>query len=107
MALEPTARHQRILTSLRQGDLLWEVPGQPYFTQYNERTGKHARVHLSVLEAMEEAGWIRRVSEEPSAHKLDFWQVTPEGRHVAGQFPVERKSHSLPKEPNSSTRRSA
>ncbi len=87
----PTIRHQRILAGLHTGDLLWEVPAQPYFTQYNERTGRQNRVHNDVLVEMERFGWIQRVSQDPSAHKLDFWEITREGCTLMEAFLLHKK----------------
>ncbi len=87
----PTLRQQRILAGLHTGDLLWEVPAQPYFTQYNERTGRQNRVHKDVLVEMERFGWIQRFSQDPSAHKLDFWEITAEGRRLLEAFLSHRK----------------
>jgi len=78
----PNLRQERILAGLHTGDLLWEVPAQPYFTQYNERTGRQKRIHKDVLLEMERFGWIQRFSQDPSAHKLDFWGITAEGRRL-------------------------
>ena len=87
-----TARHRRILSSLSHDDLLWEVPGQPYFTQFNERTGKQVRVHVDVLEQMERLGLIRRYRQSQSAHKLDFWEITAQGREALRLFTSDRKT---------------
>jgi len=75
-------RLRRILSGLSHDDLLWEVPGQPYFTQFNERTGKQARVHIDTLAQMEQMGLIRRHRQSESAHRLDFWEITAEGRET-------------------------
>jgi DNA-binding HxlR family transcriptional regulator len=89
-----SARHRRILTGLSHEDLLWEVPGQLYFTQYNERTGKQARVRVDTLEQLEQQGLIRRQRQSQSAHKLDFFEITPQGREVVKTFAADRKSAS-------------
>jgi len=91
------ARHRRILTRLSCGDFLWEIPGQLYFAQYNDRTGRQIRVHLGTLEQMESLGLIERVRQVPSDHKLDFWQITDQGRQflAAGQSNRD-SSHVLP-----------
>jgi DNA-binding HxlR family transcriptional regulator len=89
-----TARHRRILSGLSNEDLLWEVPGQPYFTQFNERTGKQIRVRVDVLEQMEELGLIRRNRQSQSAHKLDFWEITSQGREALRLYSADRKMAS-------------
>jgi|SRR5579871_598764 len=89
-----TARHRRILSGLSHDDLLWEVPGQPYFTQFNERTGKQIRVRVETLEQMEELGLIRRNRQSQSAHKLDFWEITALGRETLQMFAADRKTAS-------------
>ncbi len=90
-----TVRRQRILTSLEHGDLLWEVPTEPYFTQFNERTGKQTRVHQDVLEDMEESGWIQRTSQDVSAHKLDFFEITPDGRLLLQELAHSKKGGQI------------
>ena len=92
MATPLSARHKRILTGLSHEDLLWEIPGQPYFTQFNERTGKQTRVHIDVLEQMEQLGLIRRYRQSLSAHKLDFWEITNEGREAVNLSSADRKT---------------
>jgi len=76
----PKGRQHRILRGLANGDLVWEVPGQQVFTQFDERTGKPVNIGLPTLEAMAAAGWIVRVSHSPERQKLDFWEITPAGR---------------------------
>ncbi len=89
-----SARHRRILSGLSHEDLLWEIPGQPYFTQFNERTGKQSRVHVDTLEQMEELGLIRRYRQSLSAHKLDFWEITAQGREALTVSSADRKTPS-------------
>jgi DNA-binding HxlR family transcriptional regulator len=89
-----SARHRRILSGLSHEDLLWEIPGQPYFTQFNERTGKQTRVHVDILEQMEQLGLIRRHRQSLAAHKLDFWEITAQGREVLNIFSADRKTAS-------------
>lgn len=76
----PTTRQKRILEGLLNGDLVWEIPDADAFAQFNERTGREMRIGRAVLEAMEASGWVERVRQQPESHKLDFWQLTPEGR---------------------------
>jgi predicted transcriptional regulator len=94
LATTLSARNRRILTGLAHEDLLWEVPGQPYFTQFNERTGKQVRVRLETLEQMEQMGLIRRQRQTRSAHKLDFWEITAQGRELVSRFASDRKMAS-------------
>ena len=89
-----SARHRRILSGLSHEDLLWEIPGQPYFTQFNERTGKQTRVRVDTLEQMEQLGLIRRHRQSLSAHKLDFWEITAQGREALSVFSSDRKTAS-------------
>ncbi len=108
MATILSARHRRILNGLSHDDLVWEVPGQPYFTQFNERTGKQARVRLEILEEMEQAGWIRRCRQSVAAHKLDFWDITNQGREAVSLAVGGRKTPASDRVPSPSvTRRSA
>jgi len=99
-----SARHRRILTGLSHEDLLWEVPGQPYFTQFNERTGKQARVRIDALEQLEQLGFIRRHRQSQSAHKLDFWEITPQGRELVRTFAADRKTATSDRPSQSGTR---
>jgi hypothetical protein len=87
-----SARHRRILSGLSHEDLLWEIPGQPYFTQFNERTGKQTRVRVDILDQMEQLGLIRRHRQSLSAHKLDFWEITPQGREALSLSSADRKT---------------
>jgi hypothetical protein len=87
-----SARHRRILSGLSHEDLLWEIPGQPYFTQFNERTGKQARVRIDTLEQMEQLGLIRRYRQSLAAHKLDFWEITAQGREALNLSSADRKT---------------
>src|ERR1017187_1603597 len=89
-----SARHRRILSGLSHEDLLWEIPGQPYFTQFNERTGKQSRVRVDTLEQMEQLGLIRRYRQSLAAHKLDFWEITAQGREVLNISSADRKTPS-------------
>ena len=89
-----SARHRRILYGLSHEDLLWEIPGQPYFTQFNERTGKQTRVRVDTLEQMEQLGLIRRHRQSQAAHKLDFWEITAQGREALDMFSTDRKTAS-------------
>ena len=89
-----SARDRRILTGLSHEDLLWEVPGQPYFTQFNERTGKQVRARVEILEKLEQQGLIRRHRQSQSAHQLDFYEITPHGRELVRTFAADRKSAS-------------
>ena len=76
----PRPRQKRILSSLVQGDLIWEVPEESYYTQYNEGAGGSRLLRLGELLEMQEGGWIRRVSQGPQ--RLDHWEITDEGREV-------------------------
>jgi hypothetical protein len=88
-----TLRQRRILKGLSHQDLLWELPGQSYFTQFNERTGKQVRVRVSALEQMAQMGLIRR--QTGSAQHLDFWEITAEGLEVLyGSDAMARKAAS-------------
>jgi DNA-binding HxlR family transcriptional regulator len=89
-----SARHRRILSGLSHEDLLWEIPGQPYFTQFNERTGKQTRVRIDTLDQMEQLGLIRRQRQSLSAHKLDFWEITAQGREALSVSSADRKTAS-------------
>ena len=78
-----TPRQRQILRRLIVGDLLWEIPDSPYFSQYNEETGKTLRVHGDRINQLAELGLIAKVSAE---QKLDCWQLTTHGRQLAGSL---------------------
>jgi hypothetical protein len=99
-----SARHRRILSGLSHEDLLWEIPGQPYFTQFNERTGKQTRVRIDTLEQMEQLGLIRRCRQSLAAHKLDFWEITPQGREALSLSSADRKTASSDRPASTSPR---
>jgi hypothetical protein len=99
-----SARHRRILSGLSHEDLLWEIPGQPYFTQFNERTGKQSRVHVDTLVQMEELGLIRRCRQSLAAHKLDFWEITAQGREALTVLSADRKTPSSDRPSSASPR---
>jgi hypothetical protein len=80
MASHPSPRQKRILSGLMRGDLVWEVPQESYFAQFEEASGHQSRVPLKVLLEMQEHGWIRRVSQGPQ--KCDYWEITDEGRET-------------------------
>lgn len=105
MATPLNARQRRILTGLSHDDLLWEIAGQPYFTQFNERTGKQTRVRVDTLEEMEQLGLICHRRQSVSAHKLDFWEITPSGREVLSEYYTDRKTPSSDHPLSSSSRR--
>jgi len=104
LATTLTARNRRILSGLAHEDLLWEVPGQPYFTQFNERTGKQMRVRVETLEQMEQQGLIRRQRQTRAAHKLDFWEITAQGREMVSRFAADRKMASSDRPASTSPR---
>jgi hypothetical protein len=65
-------RQKRILSSLAQGDLIWEVPDESYFTQYNEGAGSSRRLRMVELLEMQESGWIRRGREMYDLRVLEY-----------------------------------
>jgi len=81
-------RQRRILAGLARGDLIWEVPEESFFTQFNEATGRARRLRLDELSQMQESGWIHRVSQGPN--RLDHWEITDEGRRVGVPTPRKR-----------------
>jgi hypothetical protein len=83
-------RQKRILSSLAQGDLIWEVPDESYFTQYNEGAGRSRRLRMVELLEMQESGWIRRICE--GSNRRDHWELTDEGREVIA--PVAKKTRT-------------
>ena len=81
-----TPRQRQILRRLAVGDLLWEVPDSPYFSQYNEETGKTLRVHVDRINQLAELDLIAKVTAE---QKLDCWHLTTHGRQLASSL-IER-----------------
>jgi DNA-binding MarR family transcriptional regulator len=79
--IQLTRRQRRILVRLAAGDYyLWEVAGEKYFTQFEERTGRHLRVHPPALQPLEAANLIYRRRHAEALRKLDYWEITDEGR---------------------------
>jgi hypothetical protein len=64
----PTAEQKRILRLMLSDDLIWEVLGKSHRSIYNERLGRPQRIPASLVEAMEQQGWIRRL---PTPTSLD------------------------------------
>lgn len=88
-----TARQNRILLNLALGDLLWEVPGQLYFTQYSEQNARALRVHINVLQSMAELGFIRFVQQH--SHQLSYWSLTEKGQKWVEEQQPARKFPAL------------
>jgi hypothetical protein len=78
MVSHPSPRQKRILSGLMRGDLVWEVPQESYFAQFEEASGHQSRVPLKVLLEMQESGWIRRVPQGPQ--RCEYWEITDRGR---------------------------
>jgi hypothetical protein len=76
---------------LAADDLLWEVLGEKYFTQFNEKTGRQIHVHPPVLEPLESAHFLRRHHQPETEHKLDFWEITDQGRAALAGNLLPRK----------------
>jgi DNA-binding HxlR family transcriptional regulator len=72
----------RILSRMVQGDYAWEVAGKNYFSQFNDSTQRPGRVLLRELLGLREQGWIRRITQQPEAHRLDYWDITEAGRAI-------------------------
>ena len=80
-----TPRQRQILLRLAGGDLVWEVAGENYFTQFNERTDKQIHIRQPVMLPLESAQLVRRHHQPESAHKLDYWEITEEGLAMVAQ----------------------
>jgi hypothetical protein len=65
-----------------EGDLLWKAPCERFATQFNPRVGRSGSIPLTVVKHLEEQSLIQRQSPDPTAHSLDFWQITETGRHL-------------------------
>jgi hypothetical protein len=90
---------------LATGDLLWEVPGEGYFTQFNERTERQIHVHPPVLEPLESAHLVRLHRQPETEHKLDCWQITDQGRAALAGTLLPRKEMAKGVSRPSSTKR--
>ncbi len=82
MSVLPDSRQSRILASLETGDFIWEVNGESYFTQFNDRSGRQSRVRRQEIEALDEQGWILRIRHDPAARRLDYYDITDGGREA-------------------------
>ena len=79
----PSARQLRIMLGIRNGDLIWEVPAQEYFTQFSEPLGRTIRLGNEELTALIQEGWIARVRHLPAEQRLDYFELTGVGRRVS------------------------
>ena len=86
-----------------RGDLVWEVPQESYFAQFEEASGHQSRIPLKVLLEMGDHGWIRRVPQGPQ--RCDYWEITDQGREAipgpAVKFHQNRTDRSRRKRINS------
>ena len=82
MSVLPDSRQSRILASLETGDFIWEVNGESYFTQFNDRSDRQSRVRRQEIEALDEQGWILRIRHDPAARRLDYYDITDGGREA-------------------------
>lgn len=80
--IELTPRQRRILLRLAAGDFLWEVAGEKYFTQFNEKTSRQLRVHLPALQPLVSANLIHLQRRPEAEHRLDYWDISEQGREV-------------------------
>ena len=83
--IELTPRQRRILIRLAAGDFLWEVAGEKYFTQFEEKTGRQLRVHPPALQPLESADLIVRRRQPEAARRLDYWEITEQGRAMIAE----------------------
>lgn len=78
---ELTTRQRRILGSMRDGNLIWEVAGEEHCAIYDEKTKRDSVIRRKEIQQMEQAGWIRK-APNASRNRLDSWQLTEEGLSV-------------------------
>jgi len=96
--MEPTARQRRILANLKGNNLIWEVGGQRYFSQFDNRFDREIRIHARELEEMSALGWIRRVEFPKAEQRLDRYEPTENAPHFDGighRKPPARESQIL------------
>ena len=91
---------------MEAGDLPWEVPGRPYFSQYNEATGREGRIRRADLDPLCDEGWVRLIRHDVAMHRLDYWEITDAGRTVLAESRQRKGPVVAPGGP-SATRRSA
>jgi len=103
-----TPRRLRILNAFTEGDLIWEVAGKNYYTQFNARTGKQRKIPRTEVEEMVALGWIRRIIPPASAHRLESCELTEQGRNVLQQrFPPKTALGSVSSEFSKHSRKTA
>jgi hypothetical protein len=75
--------------------LVFEVPQEPHFTQFDETTSHQRRVHLGELLELQAHGWVRRVPQ--GSQQCDYWEITDQGREVIPGTPGKpRRSAQRP-----------
>ena len=100
--MEPTARQRRILANLKDSNLIWEVVGQRFFLQFDNRTEREIRIRPGELDEMSNLGWIRLVQSPKAEQRLDRYDLAdrapiledsrkPPRRESQGASPIQAR----------------
>ena len=93
--MEPTARQRRILANLKDSNLIWEVVGQKFFLQFDNRTEREIRIRPGQLDEMSNLGWIRLVQSPKAEQRLDRYELADRAPiFVETRKPPRRESRS-------------
>lgn len=93
--MEPTVRHRRILGNLKSGNLIWEVVGRKYFSQFDSRSDRELRIQPEDLEAMANMGWVRVVQSPQRLNRYELADTAPSFEEIGRRKPPERESEIL------------
>ena len=74
-------------------DRIWEVVRKSYRSIYNDKLKRNQRVPHRLVQEMERQGWIRRI-DNPSAQRLDGWELTEQGREAVTRFKTRKRKGS-------------
>jgi len=90
---EPTKQQRRILILMGHDNRIWEVVGKSYRSIYNDKLKRDQRVPDRLVQEMEQQGRIRRI-DNPSAQRLDGWELTGQGREAVTRFKTRKRKGS-------------
>lgn len=80
--MEPSAQQRRILTNLREGNLIWEVTGRKYFSQFDNRSNRELHIQPQDLDEMANVGWIRLVKLPRAEQRLNRYELADDAPTV-------------------------
>ena len=96
--VEPTARQRRILGNLKSGNLIWEVVGRKYFSQFDDRSDRELHIRAEDLREMIDTGWIRLVQLPRSEQRLNRYELAgaaPGFEEIGRRKPPLRESEGV------------